>query len=215
MLSADVGAQGQAQGNFDDLHQFLQDVEHSPLSLFASPSNPLAATDASSSNLKFDHPLRISQMAHRPPQVEDIASWGDVSFLISLHVQYQHALVPLCHQPSLARDILHRRDQKDEAFRCFLLSIGMSKRRVMRKTDASVVYVRLSATASRSCSPNSICQCPVQSLLARLTRETLEALLRRAQRATRVIQIRHQMKPSLLILASTVLWVTLALVFLP
>jgi len=120
VFPTDTGSEG--QGNFDDLHQFLYEIGQSPISFFASPSDPLSSVTAPATDISRLGP----NATNRPPQVEDIASWGDVSFLISLHVQYQHALVPLCHQPSLAKDILRRRDQKDEAFRCFLLSIGGS-----------------------------------------------------------------------------------------
>ena len=123
---ARTGPEG--QGNCDDLQQFLRDIGQSPTFLFAStPESGVASTAqflAGTAEGAAHVPTAMS--SKRPGQIEDIASWGDISFLISLHVRYQHALVPLCHQPSLARDILHRRDQKDEAFRCFLLSVGES-----------------------------------------------------------------------------------------
>lgn len=63
-------------------------------------------------------------LSSKPAQIEEIASWGDVSFLLSLFVQFQYALVPLCHRPSFASDILTRRDQMDEPFRAFVISMG-------------------------------------------------------------------------------------------
>jgi hypothetical protein len=55
---------------------------------------------------------------------EDLAEWVDICFFLSLHTRHQHALVPLVHQPSFAQDVLHRRDQRDESFRCLLISVG-------------------------------------------------------------------------------------------
>lgn len=56
--------------------------------------------------------------------IEQIASWADIGFFLSLHLRFQHALVPLVHKPTFAQDILNRRDENDEAFRALLLSIG-------------------------------------------------------------------------------------------
>ena len=42
-------------------------------------------------------------------------------------------------------------------------------------------------------------------MLERLDRQALEVLLQGCQKASRVIQIRHQMKPNLLTLSSTLL----------
>lgn len=39
-------------------------------------------------------------------------------------VKLQHSFDPILHKPSLARDILHRRDEHDERFRGLLYSIG-------------------------------------------------------------------------------------------
>jgi hypothetical protein len=58
------------------------------------------------------------------PQIVTFASWETVGFFLSLHMRHQHVLTPLVHQPSFARDLLHRRDLHDEAFRGLLLSIG-------------------------------------------------------------------------------------------
>ena len=57
-------------------------------------------------------------------QVEAIGTWSEVCFFVSLFMRHQHALVPLVHKPTFAMDVLNRRDQRDEAFRGLLFSIG-------------------------------------------------------------------------------------------
>jgi len=57
-------------------------------------------------------------------QVEAIGTWSEFCFFVSLFMRHQHALVPLVHKPSFAMDVLNRRDQRDEAFRGLLFSIG-------------------------------------------------------------------------------------------
>lgn len=51
----------------------------------------------------------------------------------------------------------------------------------------------------------SICQVPINLLLNEMKRDELETLLRRCQKASRAIQVRNQMTPSPIILASTIL----------
>lgn len=63
------------------------------------------------------------------PQVEAIGTWSEFCFFVSLYMRHQHALVPLVHKPTFAMDVLHRRDQRDEAFRGLLFSIGGFARR--------------------------------------------------------------------------------------
>lgn len=140
----------ESQGNFDDLRPFLRDIGQPPMSLFAG--TPEGATTSTAQLLTGQSEatahVPVAMSSGKPGQIEDIASWGDISFLISLHVRYQHALVPLCHQPSLARDILHRRDQKDEAFRCFLLSVGGSSNRAsIGQADSSLIHVNTMGSA--------------------------------------------------------------------
>ncbi|WVQ91961.1 hypothetical protein IAS59_005769 [Cryptococcus gattii] len=90
-------------------------------------------------------------------------------------------LLHLGRRPTFAQDVLHRRDRVDEAFRGLLLSI--------------VSY--------------TICHTNARMLEQRMDRTRQETLFRRCQRGSRMIQIRHQMKPSLVILASTIFdWVT-------
>lgn len=70
---------------------------------------------------------KLSYDPHVPfPQIGAFASWEQVGFFLSLHMRHQHVLTPLVHQPSFARDLLHRRDINDEPFRGLLLSIGES-----------------------------------------------------------------------------------------
>ncbi|AAW45173.2 expressed protein [Cryptococcus deneoformans JEC21] len=115
------------------------------------------------------------------PTIESVASWDEVGFFLSLYLKYQHPLLPLVHRPTFAQDVLHRRDRIDEAFRGLLLSI--------------VAY--------------TICHTNASMLEQRMDRARQETLFRRCQRGSRMIQIRHQMKPSLVILASTILdWIT-------
>ncbi|GMK58065.1 hypothetical protein CspeluHIS016_0500970 [Cutaneotrichosporon spelunceum] len=114
-------------------------------------------------------------------RIENFASWDEIGFFLSLHMKHQHMLVPLVHRPSFAQDVLHRRDEEDEAFRGLLLSM--------------VAY--------------TIAQCPISWLLGRMGRRELESLLERCQRGSRIIQIRHQTQPSLIVMASTILdWIT-------
>lgn len=138
----------------DALQLFSSDVHQTaaPLATFSTPSDAsiIGVQDARSAyqSIRQDGPIQSQatgaginfnglpdaqwsnhSLSSKPAQIEDIAPWGDVSFLISLFVQYQHALVPLCHRPSFATDILVRRDQKDEPFRGFVMSMGESSGR--------------------------------------------------------------------------------------
>jgi hypothetical protein len=82
--------------------------------------------------LSVETPIRdtgptLSTDSHVPfPQIVTFATWEAVGFFLSLHMRHQHVLTPLVHQPSFARDLLHRRDVHDEPFRGLLLSIGES-----------------------------------------------------------------------------------------
>jgi hypothetical protein len=58
------------------------------------------------------------------PQIEDVTSWSNISFFISLHLRYQHCVVPILHKPTFNSDLALRLDRKDEQFRAFLLSLG-------------------------------------------------------------------------------------------
>lgn len=64
-------------------------------------------------------------------RLETFASWDDISFFLALHVKHQHVLVPLVHRPSFAQDVVHRRDEGDEAFRGLILSMSAFRGRVI------------------------------------------------------------------------------------
>jgi hypothetical protein len=78
----------------------------------------------------------LSTDPHVPfPQIVTFATWEAVGFFLSLHMRHQHVLTPLVHQPSFARDLLHRRDVHDEPFRGLLLSIGTSALIIRHSAD--------------------------------------------------------------------------------
>lgn len=58
------------------------------------------------------------------PQIEDVTTWSSISFFISLHLRYQHCIMPILHKPTFNSDLALRLDRKDEQFRAFLLSLG-------------------------------------------------------------------------------------------
>lgn len=58
------------------------------------------------------------------PQIEDVTSWSNISFFISLHLRYQHPIMPIIHKPTFNNDLALRLDRQDEQFRAFLLSLG-------------------------------------------------------------------------------------------
>ncbi|WOO76537.1 uncharacterized protein LOC62_01G000164 [Vanrija pseudolonga] len=131
--------------------------------------------------------LPVSAVAGAPvpdadiTRLESFATWDDISFFLALHVKHQHVHVPLVHRPSFAQDVLHRRDEGDEAFRGLILSM--------------IGY--------------TITQCPLSWLVGRMDKARLEGLLAKCQRGSRLIQIRYQTRPSLVVLASTILdWIT-------
>lgn len=90
-----------------------------------SPSTTLAdlvaASDAASSTIT---PAAPGAPTIDISRIESFASWDEIGFFLSLHMKHQHMLVPLVHRPSFAQDVLHRRDENDEAFRGLLLSMG-------------------------------------------------------------------------------------------
>lgn len=102
-----------------------------PASLVSSAPPPSQTT---SDPLWLTSPTHLTEtdstpiLSHDPhvpfPQISVFATWEHVGFFLSLHMLHQHVLTPLVHQPSFARDLLHRRDIHDEAFRGLLLSIG-------------------------------------------------------------------------------------------
>lgn len=70
---------------------------------------------------------------HRPShsssgvlQLEQVISWANAAFFLRLYLKYQHALMPLVHKPTFAKDIVDRRDKTDEVFRGLLFSLSRS-----------------------------------------------------------------------------------------
>ena len=91
-----------------------------------SGTGPVLSTTLAAPSPDTGQP-KLSTDPHVPfPQIVTFATWEAVGFFLSLHMRHQHVLTPLVHQPSFARDLLHRRDVHDEPFRGLLLSIGES-----------------------------------------------------------------------------------------
>ncbi|RSH92930.1 hypothetical protein EHS25_008376 [Saitozyma podzolica] len=74
-------------------------------------------------NSLVSNQLSLDPFGPTLPTIDLIGTWEDVCFFVSLFMRQQHALVPLVHRPTLASDLLHRRDQYDETFRGLLGSI--------------------------------------------------------------------------------------------
>lgn len=119
----------------NELRDLLRNIGQSNMPMFPDFAPPLAdhhlptaLPTTTITSPAAPAPVSASRAVHEPihsgAQIEDLASWGDITFFVSLHSRYQHALVPLCHQPTFARDLLYRRDERDETFRCFLYSLG-------------------------------------------------------------------------------------------
>lgn len=110
--------------------------------------------DAAASAAGPTAPIRSSS-----PVLEDITSFSNISFFISLYLRYQHALVPIVHKPTFSADVALRRDRTDQEFRALLLSL--------------VAYV--------------ICQVP-KSKMADFGQDQLEQLQSSCHVASRLIQ---------------------------
>ncbi|GFZ43108.1 hypothetical protein JCM24511_00826 [Saitozyma sp. JCM 24511] len=124
-------------------------------------------------------PSEAVQSSFPLPHVEDILPWVDANFFLSLHLRQQHFLTPFVHKPTFALDILHRRDKSDERFRAVLFSMS------------------------------SICQCPINEMVGHYTRDFLEKLFHSCLRASRAIQLHHQLSPDLDLAISTELdWIS-------
>ncbi|KAK1921136.1 hypothetical protein DB88DRAFT_499777 [Papiliotrema laurentii] len=200
--TSDPSILGQASGNYSQ-NAAMTGGNNGGLNILASASSssagltvPLAAPQAPSQtgagmmgvNMggmggdRFVSPIPLpkssdyfSELGGPMPQVEAIGTWSEFCFFVSLYMRHQHALVPLVHKPTFAMDVLHRRDQRDEAFRGLLFSI--------------VTY--------------TICQCPINIMSKDFSRDRLLVLLEQCQRASRIIQIRHLSRPNLIVAAST------------
>jgi hypothetical protein len=117
-----------SQSPFPQGQASSSNVHIDPTSLSTTGGGSMAGQDW----LSVETPIRdtgptLSTDSHVPfPQIVTFATWEAVGFFLSLHMRHQHVLTPLVHQPSFARDLLHRRDVHDEPFRGLLLSIGES-----------------------------------------------------------------------------------------
>lgn len=143
-------------------------------------SDPAASPNHSARS--FDAPLEFGPGAYeRGNAIEDVLSWSDVCYFVSLFLKDQHCLVPLVHKPTFSQDVVNRRDKRDEAFRGLLCSM--------------VAY--------------TICQCPISTMTGAYERARLVTILHRCTKAADAIRHRQRMSPSLILLASTVLdWIT-------
>ncbi|GHJ88004.1 hypothetical protein NliqN6_4406 [Naganishia liquefaciens] len=127
----------------------------------SQPGRPFPPNDPSA----HDSTGKISNAPLPPrPQIEDVTSWSSISFFISLHLRYQHCIMPILHKPTFNSDLALRLDRKDEQFRAFLLSL--------------VAYV--------------ICQVPRSKMIGYFTQQELEALQSRCRAASRLLQDRQR-----------------------
>lgn len=76
-------------------------------------------TGSPQAGLEHQRPLRRQQ-------IEDVASWSDISNFVSLYMRYQYPLLPLVHRHTFAESLATRLDLRDINFRALLLSIGAS-----------------------------------------------------------------------------------------
>lgn len=114
------------------------------------------------------------------PQIEDVTSWSSISFFISLHLRYQHCIMPILHKPTFNSDLALRLDRKDEQFRAFLLSLGKpcALSLGVSLTIRVVAYV--------------ICQVPRSKMIGYYSQQELEALQSRCRAASRLLQDRQR-----------------------
>lgn len=59
----------------------------------------------------------------RPKSLEDIAPRQTFLSIVSLYFHYLWPLLPIVHRPTFSHDLLNRRDERDEAFLAFVLSL--------------------------------------------------------------------------------------------
>ena len=89
--------------------------------LTATSTFPPGLTQSSDSP---DWPLKPSAANKKMPQVEDVVSWSDLCYFISLFLKYLYPLMPIVHRPTFAENLATRLDIRDPSFRALLLSIG-------------------------------------------------------------------------------------------
>ncbi len=87
------------------------------------PPGPTQSSDSP------DWPLKLSAANKKMPQVEDVVSWSDLCYFISLFLKYLYPLMPIVHRPTFAENLATRLDIRDPSFRALLLSIGGCARR--------------------------------------------------------------------------------------
>jgi hypothetical protein len=104
----------------------LNNISDASIQSHISPSMLSASQPPVAAPSLPNHTEEPKRAAQAIPSIEEVTSWANVSFFVSLHIKHQHALVPLVHKPSFADDMLHRRDETDEQFRGLLSSIGES-----------------------------------------------------------------------------------------
>jgi hypothetical protein len=102
----------------------LNNISDASIQSHISPSMLSAAQPPVAAPSLPNHTEEPKRAVQGIPSIEDVTSWANVSFFVSLHIKHQHALVPLVHKPSFADDMLHRRDETDVQFRGLLSSIG-------------------------------------------------------------------------------------------
>lgn len=174
----------------------LNNISDASIQSHISPSMLSAAQPPVAAPPMANHTEEPKRVAQAIPSIEDVTSWANVSFFVSLHIKHQHALVPLVHKPSFADDMLHRRDETDEQFRGLLSSIGES---------APCSWVGRADAPRAAPVAYTICQVPISLMSRQFTRQHLEALLFRAQKLARAVQLRNTHRPSLILLASIIL----------
>jgi hypothetical protein len=110
-----------------------------------------------------------SSVYHYPPQIEDITSFNNIFFFISLYLRHLHSHTPVVHKPTFTQQLAMRVDQRDEEFRALLLSLTS--------------YV--------------ISQSPKSRMIDHYSQDELERLQGRCHQASQMLQARRYKKPSL------------------
>jgi hypothetical protein len=110
-----------------------------------------------------------SSVHHHPPQIEDITSFTNIFFFISLYLRHLHSHTPVVHKPTFTQQLAMRVDQRDEEFRALLLSLTS--------------YV--------------ISQSPKSRMIEHYSQDELERLQGRCHMASQMLQTRRYKKPSL------------------
>jgi hypothetical protein len=139
--------------------------------------------------------------------IENITSWSNIAFFLTLFLDYEHAILPLIHKPTFSKDVITRRDKKSESFRGLLCSIGESThlcRCCNRGTLTNGICFSVSYV---------ICQLPKSKLTGEFTVPELEALHAKTRAVSRAIQVKQHNEPSMNLLISTIALVILPLSF--